>query len=88
MGEIRAAVGRTKGLYMYSISPFYQKPFRGWIGELTHSVRSHYKWGLYVGGIAFGAYSLVKWANHDFHQRSLKNSADYENEPIEAAEAS
>lgn len=74
---------RTRGLYMYSISPFYQRPFKGFAGEVTHMVRAHFGWGLFGFAITFGAYSVVKWANHDFHRRSLKNPADYENEVVE-----
>lgn len=85
MGDYRAAVGRTKGLYMYSISPFYQKPFRGWLSELTHSFKSHFGWGLFATGITLGGYGIVRWANADYHRRGLKNPADYENEVFEHA---
>lgn len=83
MGGHRAAVGKSKGLYMYSVSPFYQKPFNGWWGEMAHMAKSHFGWGLFVSSLTIGAYSLVQWANHDFHQRGLKNPADYEDEVIE-----
>lgn len=83
MGDHRSAVGRTKGLYMYSISPFYQRPFRGFFKESTHMFREHLGWGIFFSSLAIGAYSLVKWANADFHRRGLKNPADYENEVIE-----
>lgn len=83
MGGHRAAVGRTKGIYLYSISPFFQRPFRGFRSELLHSFQAHYKWGIYFTTIALGGYGIVRWANADYHHRSLKNPADYENEVIE-----
>jgi uncharacterized membrane protein YidH (DUF202 family) len=73
---------RTRGLYMYSISPFYQRTFRGYSRELAHVVKSHFGWAIFATGITLGGYGIVKWANHDFHRRGLKNPKDYENEVI------
>jgi len=77
---LKSAVGRTKGLYMYTVSPFYQRPFKGWGREMVHIVRSHLGWALFATSISVGAYSLVQWTNHDFHRRGLKNPADFEQE--------
>lgn len=74
---------RTRGLYMYSLSPFYQRPMKGMFGEWLHMGRSHLGWALFATGITLGGYSITKWANQEYHRLGLKNPADFENEVIE-----
>lgn len=63
---------RTRGLYLYSISPFYQRPFAGYLGELTHVAKAHFLGSLVLGTMALGAWSVAQWANHEYHRLNSK----------------
>ena len=63
---------RTKGLYIYSISPFYQRPFSGYLGELKKSAMAHYKGSLLLLSMALGAVGLGQWAKYEYHRLNSK----------------
>lgn len=70
---------RTKGIYIYSRSPFEQRAFYGFFThDLKELVVRGLKGSVLVVPIVLSSYALLKWANNDYHHRIRKNPADFE----------
>jgi hypothetical protein len=63
---------KTKGIYIYGISPFYQRAFACFSGEIVRMVRNGAQNALVLVPIGLFGYGLIKWAEHDNHQRKRK----------------
>ncbi len=69
---------KTKGIYIYTRSPFEQRAFHGFFShDLKELLLRGIKGSFKVLPIIFGAYGLLHWANKDYHRRIAKNPADY-----------
>jgi hypothetical protein len=70
---------RTKGIYIYSLTPFAQKAFYGFFShDIKELIVRGLKGSLVVLPIVLGSYGLLSWANHDYHRRIRKNPAEFE----------
>lgn len=70
---------KTKGIYIYSRSPFAQKAFHGFFKhDMKELIIRGIKGSFLVIPIVSASYALLVWANNDYHQRIRKNPADYE----------
>ncbi len=69
---------RTKGIYIYSLSPFEQKAFHGFFRhDLKELLYRGLKGSRIIFPIALSGYGLIYWANKSYHKRCLKNPDDY-----------
>ncbi len=69
---------KTKGIYIYTRSPFEQRAFYGFFShDLKELLVRGLKGSFKVLPVVFGAYGLLLWANADYHRRIQKNPADY-----------
>lgn len=70
---------RTKGIYIYSRSPFAQKAFNGFFKhDLKELLIRGLKGSVLIVPIVGASYALLSWANKDYHRRVCKNLADFE----------
>lgn len=70
---------KTKGIYIYSRSPFAQKAFYGFFKhDIKELIIRGIKGSFLIVPIIGASYGLLSWANHDYHRRIQKNPADYE----------
>lgn len=70
---------KTKGIYVYSRSPFAQKAFYGFFKhDLKELIIRGIKGSVLIVPIVGASYALLSWANNDYHRRIRKNLADYE----------
>lgn len=74
---------RTKGIYIFSISPFRQRAFVGFGREMSNMARQHWSGVLYFGSLCVGAWYLMKWAHASYHHSISKDPAFYEAEARE-----
>lgn len=65
---------KTKGIYIFSISPFRQRALAGFPTEIANLAKLHWKGVLYASSLCVGAYSLLKWANHAYHESLRKEN--------------
>lgn len=75
---------RTKGIYIFTASPFRQRAFAGFGKELMGMAKLHWSGVAYFGAIAGGAYYLKIWANDYYHQSMRKDPLFYEREAEES----
>ena len=70
---------RTKGIYVYSMSPFAQKAFHNYFRhDMKELLVRGIKGSARVLPIAFSAYGIIYWANHEYHKRIRKDPKEYE----------
>lgn len=68
---------RTKGIYIYSRSPFAQKAFYGFFKhDIKELIIRGIKGSFLVVPIIVASYSLLSWANKDYLKRIRKNHSD------------
>lgn len=67
---------KTKGIYIFSASPFRQRAFAGFGKECYNLLKLHWSGALYFGALSFGAYYLMSWANQSYEQSTRKSAAD------------
>lgn len=63
---------KTRDIRMYALSPFYQRAFAGFSGELKRMAVNGFKNALVLVPIAAFGYGLIQWAEHDNHMRKRK----------------
>lgn len=80
MGRKWGAIGRSKNVITYSLSPFEQRAFAGFTKSLANFVR-RVKWQLpyQLPAVIIGVW-VYTWATKDFKQQQRKNPKDYEND--------
>ncbi len=78
---------RTKGIYIFSASPFRQRAFAGFATEMANIARLHWRGALFFGGVASGAYYVTCWARQRYLKDLRKNPADYDREYLEISAA-
>lgn len=66
-----------KGIYQYTISPFYQVPFAGYLKEWIHIFKSHYKGTILFCGMLTGGWLITHWAHAEYHRLNFKHIPDY-----------
>lgn len=71
---------RTKGIYIFSASPFAQRAFAGFFKEVKNIAKLHWKGAICFGSLAVGGYSLMKWANSYYHKSTRKDLLYFEKE--------
>ena len=80
-------MSKTKGIYIFSISPFRQRAFAGFGKEMAGLAKQHWQGSLYFGGLLVGAWWMMKWANNYYHHSIRKDPAFYEQEALALAQA-
>jgi hypothetical protein len=78
---------RSKGIYIFSVSPFRQRAFAGFGREIKNLAKLHWTGVAYFASIAAGGYYLLVWANQYYHHSMRKDPLFYDREAAELATA-
>ena len=80
MGRKWGAIGWSKNIITYSLSPFEQRAFAGFTKSLANFVR-RVKWQLpYQLPAIITGVLIYNWGTNDFIRRNRKNPKDFEND--------
>lgn len=80
MGRKWGAIGWSKNIITYSLSPFEQRAFAGFTKSFANFVR-RVKWQLpYQLPAIITGVLIYNWGTNDFKQRNRKNPKDFEND--------
>lgn len=72
---------RSKGVYVFSMSPFEQKAMYDLKSSITRFIRSNFRASSLIAvSLIFSGLYIVNWAEKDFHRRSRKDMQEYEAE--------
>jgi hypothetical protein len=76
---------RTKGIYIFSLTPFRQRAFAGFGKEIMNLAKLHWTGVAYFAAITGGALYLKSWANDYYIQSERKNPNFYDQEYAQLA---
>ena len=63
---------KSRGIYIYGLSPFYQKAFTGVPAEYKRMAKNGFRNALTIVPLCLAAYGLTVWAEHENHKRKRK----------------